>query len=106
MTDVERSGQTRRHIGMYETAPHRIPLPAVVCLRCDRCGRRGQYPRRRYHELAYSEGWGSDLLTFAKRVQCPVALAQTKQSYGDRCQIVHDWTPEQKSAIMDGRAPE
>jgi hypothetical protein len=66
------------------------PLPAMVRLRCDRCGRKGQYRRERFIELAGTDIAPSALLPFARAVRCPVALAQNDRSWGERCGVVYD----------------
>lgn len=67
------------------------PLPEVVRLKCDKCGRHGQYRRERYVAMAGTDRAPSALLPFARAVGCPVALAQNDLSWGDRCGVVYDW---------------
>lgn len=89
----------------YRSRPGLIPLPAMVRLKCDKCGRKGQYRRERYVEMADLPGWGPQLLTFAKTVGCPWAL-NPGVGWDEKCRVVHDWTPEQKARIMAGLPPE
>lgn len=67
-----------------------MPLPAMVRLKCDKCGRRGQYRRERYIEMAGTDNAPSALLPFARAVGCPVAIAQTPQTWDGRCGVVYD----------------
>lgn len=67
-----------------------IPIPEVVHLICQRCGRFGRYKRSRYIEMAGTDNSPEALLPFARAAGCPVAIRQGDREWSDRCQITYD----------------
>lgn len=65
-------------------------LPAIVYLRCDRCGRAGQYSRQRFVEIAGTDNPVIALPAFAQARGCKVALDRRQRELGDRCKIRYD----------------
>lgn len=66
------------------------PLPEVIHLRCQKCGRRGRYSRARYVEIAGTDEPTSALLAFARAAGCEVALRQLPGQMDDRCGVGYD----------------